>query len=176
MPRLRALSVESVRSMYDELEKIAGKLDPTQIVGAVAENLSLRKGNMNSLRELMQPGRSLVGGLAENFRNWRGGRKVKSEAFKELSKLRSSLDPSKAKTLAEQNEVLSNLAKVRSAERGLADVVGSKAPKPSFFATPQASPAKGSALRNIAFGAGLGAAGLGALQYKLNHPSDPYAQ
>ena len=153
---------------YAELEKIAKSyVDPSDLVRGVKENLKLRGETGYGLSELLSPGPSLFGGIVHNIRNRLGGRKVKSEAFRELAKMKADVDPRKAQSLAEQNESLARLSEIRKAERELAGA--SPSGGRSFFSPkssgPSSSPLK-SSLSTAAFGAGAGVAGtLGAQQY-----------
>ena len=157
---------------YDELEKIArAGLSPDDLVRGVKENLRLRGQTNYSLGELLSPGQSMFGGMLHNISNWRGGRKVRAQAARELSQMKAGANPAKAATLAEQNEALARLGEIRKAERELS---GLRSSGGSSFFSPrnQSAPsAMKSVLPTAAFGLGAGVAGTLGAQHYLNSQS-----
>ena len=162
------------KALYDELQKIAYTLSPEELAGAVKANLSARKAGRMSMGEMASlNGRSAVGGMVENVKSWLGGRRVKKDALRELAERRKALNPSAAKNIGEQNERLKEIANIRGAEREIAGARGTDEGKRSFFSS-GSSPKKSSSLSNVAFGAGLGAAGLlGGQKYLASRQQEP---
>lgn len=151
---------------YSELEKIAASAG--DIASLLLQNRALREAAKPDLIQKLKPGTgSLFEAVGDRFRGWKAGRLAESEARKDLSNIVAQNNPNAAKTIQEQNEALRRIGEVRAAERQIYDTS-----TPSFFGAkkaPEPAQSKGiSTLKNVAFGVGAGAAGLGGLQMYLN--------
>lgn len=162
------------QAFYDELQKIAYTMNPEALAEAVKVNLSARKAGRMSVGEMASLNdRSAIGGLIDNAKSWFGGRRVKKRALRELESRRNQLNPSAATDIEEQNRRLKEIARIRNAEREIAGAGKSSKSNDSFFSSSE-GPRRSSSLGSVAFGAGLGGAGLyGAQRYLQSRNQEP---
>lgn len=176
------------QAFFSEFEKIA-KSRAAHIADVVLENRTLAKQLEPDLWEKLKPG---TGSFFEALRDRSKARGYDTEltdrAMKDLRRMRSSLDPSAAKTPKQRAAMMRQLIDIQNAEDRLRSRTGSfsggwgspkpDAPPPPPTPAPTPTPAppeppRGSpALRNLAVGTGLGAAGILGAQYYLS-PGEP---
>lgn len=167
------------QAFYTELEKIAYAMHPGDIAKLVSENAALRKAARPDLLQKLRPGTgSLFEAIGDRVKGAVGGMRTKGKATEALSGMARDANPEAAKNIFEQNEALKRLGSVREAERalhgpGLTGVERPPAGGGFFGGMPSPSKGQHSTLRNVAFGAGLGAGGLAAGQMYLNSTQEP---
>lgn len=160
------------QAFYDELQKIAYAMSPDELASAVKTNLSARKAGRISLREMLSlDGRSALGGLIDNTKSWLGGGRVRKRALRELEQRRNALNPGAAGDIGEQNRRLQEIARIRDAERSIVGAGKERTGNPFFSSG--ASKGGPTSLGSVAFGAGLGGAGLYAGQRYLQGRQEP---
>lgn len=180
-------------AMFSELEKIARSApsallgaaskaitDPSELAHAFQSLESLRGAANPDLLQKLRPGTgSLFEAIGDRARNFMASRNARRGAVAQLGAMRPPM--SGFKNQLEEADSLRRMGAIRDAERSIhGPGLFNRAPTqaPGFFQQAQgvaAGAGRNTSLRNVAFGAGAGAAGLLAAQHYMSQPQQDMA-
>lgn len=163
-------------SFYSELEKIATWVEADDLARAALANRAARQAAKPDLVQKLKPGTgSLFKAVGERFKLHRTGKKLDARVQGGLDQLRNpgaEADPELEqlyRDLKKDTDALGSAARVRKAENKLygQDTASRPPPSPESVHPGKEETPRSSRVRNVAFGTGLGAAGVLGGQYYL---------